>query len=85
MHCSFTDEKYELTSAYINVFEGMSKDLNSGLSDFKVHVLPVTARFPLKYVLLSTVSYDELGKSAKEILFQFLVCPCLLEPGRNGH
>ena len=84
MHCSFTDEKYELTSAYINVFEGMSKDLNPGLSGFfKVHVLSVTARFPLKCVLLSTVSYDELGKSAKELLFQFLEWGRLLFKGQE--
>ena len=62
----------------------MSKDLNPGLSGFfKVHVLSVTARFPLKCVLLSTVSYDELGKSAKELLFQFLEWGRLLFKGQE--
>ena len=81
MHCSFTDEKYELTSAYINIFEGMSKDLNPGLSDFKAHVLSVTACFPLRHVLLFTVCCDELGKSAAAAaavkLFQS--CPTLCD------
>lgn len=61
----------------------MGKDLNPDLSDFKVHVLSVTACFPLKYVLLSTVFCDELGKSVKQLLFQFLGLGRLLFKGQE--
>lgn len=52
----------------------MCKDLNPGLSDFKVHVLSITAScLFLKYVLLFTVSSDELEKRVEKLFFQQFV------------